>query len=156
MKMKLIIGNKNYSSWSLRAWLLLREAGIPFDEHRIALDCPDSAREIAVFSSAGCVPVLQLDDVTRWADTLELVESAGTLLVAHPGGESPARALEQVQPAESILLAIGPEGGWTDDEMSQAVAAGGRPIGLGSGVLRIETAAITLAGFYRLHFLGKS
>ena len=38
MKPKLIIGNKNYSSWSLRAWLLLKEAGIEFDEHRIVLE----------------------------------------------------------------------------------------------------------------------
>ena len=38
MKPRLIIGNKNYSSWSLRAWFLMREAGIDFDEHRIQLD----------------------------------------------------------------------------------------------------------------------
>ncbi|NQV86744.1 MAG: glutathione S-transferase N-terminal domain-containing protein, partial [Woeseiaceae bacterium] len=67
--MKLIIGNKNYSSWSLRAWLLLKEAGIPFAEHRIALDLPNSASEMAAFSSAGRVPVLQLDGVTVW-DTM--------------------------------------------------------------------------------------
>jgi len=74
MKTKLIIGNKNYSSWSLRAWLLLREAGIEFDEHRIALDCPNSVREIAAVSKAGCVPVLQLDDVTVW-DTMAIAET---------------------------------------------------------------------------------
>lgn len=74
MKIKLIIGNKNYSSWSLRTWLLLREAGIPFEEHRIPLDCPNSADEIAAFSSAGCVPVMQLDDITVW-DTMAIAET---------------------------------------------------------------------------------
>ena len=55
MKPKLIIGNKNYSSWSMRAWFLLREADIDFDEHRIVLDTDDTAREIAEFSPAGRV-----------------------------------------------------------------------------------------------------
>ena len=74
MQTKLIIGNKNYSSWSLRAWLLLKEAGIEFSEHRIALDTPDSSDEIATYSSAGCVPVLQLDGMTVW-DTMAIAET---------------------------------------------------------------------------------
>ena len=65
MKPKLIIGNKNYSSWSLRPWLLLKEAGIDFDEHRIALDTPTTAKEIAAFSEAGRVPILLLGDFTQ-------------------------------------------------------------------------------------------
>ena len=74
MKSKLIIGNKNYSSWSLRAWFLLREADIDFDEHRIALDVEDTARQIAEFSPAGKVPVLLLDDVAVW-DSLAIAET---------------------------------------------------------------------------------
>lgn len=74
MTIKLIIGNKNYSSWSLRAWLLLKEAGIEFDEHRIVLDTPEFVREIGAFSPAGCVPVLQVDDVTVW-DTMAIAET---------------------------------------------------------------------------------
>jgi glutathione S-transferase len=74
MKIKLIIGNKNYSSWSLRSWLLLREAGIPFEEHRIALDTPKTKREIATFSPAGRVPILKLDDLIVW-DTLAIAET---------------------------------------------------------------------------------
>jgi glutathione S-transferase len=57
MKPKLIIGNKNYSSWSLRPWLLMKEAGIDFDEHRIVLDTSTSKREIAAFSEAGRWPL---------------------------------------------------------------------------------------------------
>ncbi|MDX1517217.1 MAG: glutathione S-transferase family protein [Woeseiaceae bacterium] len=74
MAIKLIIGNKNYSSWSLRAWFLLREAGIPFDEHRIALDVEDTAENIAVWSPSGRVPVLIIDDLTVW-DTLAIAET---------------------------------------------------------------------------------
>ena len=74
MKPKLIIGNKNYSSWSLRAWFLLREADIDFDEHRIPLDTDDTAREIAEFSPAGRVPVLLLDDIAVW-DSLAIAET---------------------------------------------------------------------------------
>jgi len=74
MKPKLIIGNKNYSSWSLRAWFLLREADIDFDEHRIPLDTEDTARQIAEFSPSGRVPVLLLDDTAVW-DTLAIAET---------------------------------------------------------------------------------
>jgi len=74
MKPKLIIGNKNYSSWSLRSWLLLEEAGIDFDEHRVVLDTSTSAKEIAVFSDARRVPILQIGDLTVW-DTLAIAET---------------------------------------------------------------------------------
>ena len=74
MKPKLIIGNKNYSSWSLRAWLLLKEAGIDFEEHLILLDTETFAAEIARFSAAGRVPVLQLGDLAVW-DSLAIAET---------------------------------------------------------------------------------
>ncbi len=74
MKLKLIIGNKNYSSWSLRSWLLLKEAGIEFEEHRVALDVPTTAHEIARHTDAGRVPVLKIDDITVW-DTMAIAET---------------------------------------------------------------------------------
>lgn len=74
MKPRLIIGNKNYSSWSLRAWFLLREAGIDFDEHRIVLETDETGRQIAEFTSAGRVPVLLLDGMTVW-DTMAIAET---------------------------------------------------------------------------------
>ena len=74
MKSKLIIGNKNYSSWSLRPWLLMKEAGIEFDEHRIVLDTPTSREDIARFSAAGRVPILQLGETTVW-DSLAICET---------------------------------------------------------------------------------
>ena len=73
MKPKLIIGNKNYSSWSLRPWLLLKEAGIEFDEHRIRSIADDKEGNRGI-SEAGRVPVLQLGDVTVW-DSLAIAET---------------------------------------------------------------------------------
>lgn len=71
--MKLVIGNKNYSSWSLRPWLALRMAGIPFEEQRIPLDQPDSKARMLAASSAGRVPVLIDGSLTIW-DSLAICE----------------------------------------------------------------------------------
>ena len=81
MQAKLIIGNKNYSSWSLRSWLLLAEAGIEFSEQRLALDTADFAAQVAQYSPAARVPVLLLDDGPVW-DTLAIAE---TVAGSHPG-----------------------------------------------------------------------
>ena len=74
MKPQLYIGNKNYSTWSLRSWLLLREAEIDFDEHRILLDVETTEAEIAAVSPAGMVPVLKLGELTVW-DTMAIAET---------------------------------------------------------------------------------
>lgn len=69
----LVIGNKNYSSWSLRPWLAARVAGIPFDEVRIPLYGPDSAAPLAAWSPSGLVPLLQDGDLKVW-DSLAICE----------------------------------------------------------------------------------
>ena len=74
MKAQLFIGNKNYSTWSLRAWLLLREAGIEFEENRICLDMESTSVEIAALRAGGTVPVLQLGALTVW-DSLAIAET---------------------------------------------------------------------------------
>jgi glutathione S-transferase len=74
MKPQLYIGNKNYSSWSLRSWLLLREADIDFEEHRILLDVETTVDEIAAVNPSGTVPVMKLGDVTIW-DTMAIAET---------------------------------------------------------------------------------
>ena len=66
MDLALVIGNKNYSSWSLRPWLLLRQAGIPFREIRISLYTAESRAEIKKYSPSGKVPTLLHDGVTVW------------------------------------------------------------------------------------------
>jgi len=74
MQASLVIGNKNYSSWSLRAWLLFAETGIEFFEQRVPLDIESTAAELARFSPSGRVPVLLLDDEVIW-DTLAIAET---------------------------------------------------------------------------------
>ena len=76
MPLTLVIGNKNYSSWSMRPWLALRGAGISFDEVVIPLYTgDDSTSRIRAFTPSGKVPVLIDGDVTVW-DSLAIVEYA--------------------------------------------------------------------------------
>ena len=69
----LVIGNKNYSSWSLRPWLLMAHAGIPFREIRIALREAGSRAGILQHSPSGRVPVLRNGPVVVW-DSLAIAE----------------------------------------------------------------------------------
>ena len=69
----LIIGNKNYSSWSLRAWLLLKQLDIPFGEVRIPLDTHAWRREIGRHSPSRMVPVLKNGEHVVW-DSLAVCE----------------------------------------------------------------------------------
>lgn len=71
----LVIANKNYSSWSLRPWLALTMAGIPFDEKAIPFGEPRFGREVRKVSAAGMVPVLLHKGLTIW-DSLAIVEYA--------------------------------------------------------------------------------
>jgi glutathione S-transferase len=69
----LVIGNKNYSSWSFRPWLALKLAGVAFEEVVIPLYEPDSPRKILALSPAGKVPILVDGDVHVW-ESLAIVE----------------------------------------------------------------------------------
>lgn len=70
---RLVIGNKNTSSWSLRPWLAMKEAAIPFEEVRINLRAPDMKDQILAHSKAGKVPVLETGDIAIW-DSLAILE----------------------------------------------------------------------------------
>ena len=71
----LVIGNKNYSSWSLRPWLLLRHFGVAFDEVVLPLDTPEFPALVAAYGAAGRVPVLLDEGRTVW-DSLAICEYA--------------------------------------------------------------------------------
>lgn len=76
MSLTLVIGNKNYSSWSMRPWIALRAAGITFEEVVIPLYTgDDSKRRILEFTPSGKVPTLIDGDVTVW-DSLAIIEYA--------------------------------------------------------------------------------
>jgi glutathione S-transferase len=70
---RLVIGNKNTSSWSLRPWLALRRLGLPFEEVAIDLRASDKKRRILAHSPSGKVPALQSDGLTIW-DSLAILE----------------------------------------------------------------------------------
>ncbi len=59
MDFTIIIGNRNYSSWSLRAWLVARFSGLTFDTHKVLLDTPEFKTEIVKFSPSSLVPALR-------------------------------------------------------------------------------------------------
>ena len=69
----LVIGDKNYASWSMRAWLALAAFDIPFKEVLIPLGQPDTTTRIAQYSAAGKVPVLLSEDIAVW-DSLAICE----------------------------------------------------------------------------------
>jgi glutathione S-transferase len=76
MALKLVIGNKNYSSWSMRPWLALRASHIPFEEIFIPLYTGDADKQrILSFTQSGKVPVLVDGHVTVW-DSLAIIEYA--------------------------------------------------------------------------------
>jgi len=71
--LKIVLGNQNYSSWSLRPWLALKHLGVPFEEVVIPLDQPHTREEILRFSPSGRVPALLDGDLTVW-DSLAICE----------------------------------------------------------------------------------
>ena len=97
----LVIGNKNYSSWSLRPWLLLRHFGVDFDEIRLPLDTPEFHARIRQYSPTARVPALQDGELSLW-DSLAICEYANERWLDGRGWprEQAARALARVAAAE--------------------------------------------------------
>ena len=98
MGLRLVIGNKNYSSWSLRPWLAMRVAGLAFDEQVVSLSDPNFKKVVTQFSPAGQVPALEDGDVCVW-ETLAILEylnekfPAAQLWPADRAARAQARAL---------------------------------------------------------------
>ena len=99
--MKLVIGNKNYSSWSLRPWLFLSVHEIPFEEIRIALDEPTTAEQMALHTEAGKVPVLHDEGLRVW-DSLAICEYVSDRYLENRGwpADVKARAVARAISAE--------------------------------------------------------
>lgn len=70
---RLIIGNKVWSSWSLRPWLVLKRTGLPFEEMHVSLRQADTKQQILSHSPAGKVPALIHGDLLIW-DSLAIIE----------------------------------------------------------------------------------
>ncbi len=136
--MKLILGNKNYSSWSLRPWLALAETGEPFEEEVIDLDQPGTKAAIARHSPAGKVPILVDGGITVW-ETLAILEylaekfPAAQLWPADPAARAMARAISsEMHAGFAALRAAAPMNLWRPHQartVSAAVEADLRRIG---------------------------
>jgi glutathione S-transferase len=96
--LRLLIGNKNYSSWSLRPWLAMRVAGVAFEEQAVSLSDPNFKKTVTRISPAGQVPALEDGEVCVW-ETLAILEylneefPAAQLWPAERTARAQARAL---------------------------------------------------------------
>jgi glutathione S-transferase len=97
----LVIGNKNYSSWSLRPWLLMRHFDVPFEERRLPLDTPEFTSEVERLSPSRRVPVLHDDGLVIW-DSLAICEYVNEAMLDGRGwpDDRSARALARSAAAE--------------------------------------------------------
>jgi glutathione S-transferase len=99
MKPTLVIGSKNYSSWSLRPWLFSRKVGFEFEEQVINLAAPDYRAQIAAVSPTGRVPLLLDGDLRIW-DSLAICEYVADVCGRGLPEDRPLRALARCVGAE--------------------------------------------------------
>src|SRR5712691_9666954 len=98
MALRLVIGNKNYSSWSMRPWIAMKVAGIPFEEEVISLDAADFKARVGRISGNGKVPALADGNVQVW-ESLAILEYLAErypdarLWPADPAPRATARAI---------------------------------------------------------------
>jgi glutathione S-transferase len=109
MSLHLVIGNKNYSSWSFRPWLAMKVAGIAFDETVASLDAADFKTRVMELGGPGRVPVLIDSDVRVW-ESLAILEylaekfPAARLWPERPAARAHARAIASEMHAGFVSL----------------------------------------------------
>lgn len=107
---------------------------------------------IAAVKQSGTPYLLKISPLTKWSQFLQQFASQQPLFIAHPNGDSFATAVQKVLATNnSLTIAIGPEGGFTEMELQEAKQVDAKIIGLGEQILRIETAAIAVAAYCRFH-----
>ncbi len=89
--------------------------------------------------------LLEVRPMAEWSAFCRAAELPPRRVLAHPGGERDKRDKTSPDPFSHTVAAVGPEGGFTDEEVALALAAGWRLLDLGPRILRVETAAIALA-----------
>lgn len=97
--------------------------------------------------------LMQIEDPRAWSDFVAETADIDCRLVAHPGGRADVREDIRSSGLRRIVAAVGPEGGFSDAEIALAEQAGWRKISLGRRILRVETAALLLAGIISAPFL---
>ena len=88
--------------------------------------------------------LLEVQSMVEWPAFCAAAELPPRRVVAHPGADG-TRSMAENEPGYDTVVAVGPEGGFTEDEVALARAAGWRLLDLGPRILRVETAAIALA-----------
>jgi 16S rRNA (uracil1498-N3)-methyltransferase len=89
--------------------------------------------------------LMRIEPLTAWTNYCRCADLPARKILAHPeAGERGARSAERTD----VVLAVGPEGGFTEEEVAMARAAGWQTVGLGPRILRVETAAVALAVLY--------
>ena len=126
---------------------------VPLTSQRSVIEPRESRLEklqrqvIEASKQCGRNVLMTIESLTSWATFCQRGELPGLKIFGHPGGASNGQL--QADRARHTLvgftLAVGPEGGFTDDEVELARAAGWLPMDLGPRILRIETAALVLA-----------
>jgi 16S rRNA (uracil1498-N3)-methyltransferase len=107
----------------------------------------DRLRRAVIEASKQCGRnrLMEIAEPRQWSE-LAGADAEATRLMAHPGGISLREAVAPIaDAAQRIVAAIGPEGGFTDEEVNQGIAASWRLVDLGPRILRIETAAVAIA-----------
>jgi glutathione S-transferase len=122
--LSLLIGNKNYSSWSLRPWLLLKQTGLEFEEVRVAFDTPEFAARVREYSPAGKVPALRHGAIAVW-DSLAICEYVNE---AFPELRVWPRAPEERAVARAISAEMHSGFGALRAQMPMNVRASGRRV----------------------------
>jgi glutathione S-transferase len=105
---KLIIGNRNYSSWSLRAWLLLYYHGLALEEVRIPVFQESTHDALAAYTEAGKVPVLQDGELTVW-DSLAICEYVSEQYLAGGGWPDAVQARAEARACSAEMHSGFPE-----------------------------------------------
>ena len=126
---------------------------IPIETRRGVAQPSDNALErlrravIEAAKQCGRNRLMEITPAMRWEELISQARHEQPCFVAHPGGAAGGLAgqLAQLPPESPVLLAVGPEGGFTDEEIAAATAATWHLADLGRRILRVETAALVLA-----------
>lgn len=102
---------------------------------------------VAACKQSGRNRLMEIRETIDWTELITARFSDHSVWVAHPSGEPVTDCIDHLAGDRPILLCVGPEGGFTDEEVAAASTAGARIVSLGRVILRIETAAIALCAF---------
>lgn len=111
---------------------------------------------IAACKQSGRNRLMEIEPTASWAEFVTGDEIETPTVIAHPGGEPFDEVVSSIEATDKIRVAIGPEGGFTDAEVDLAVEHGARTARLGAHVLRVETAAVSVAAYFALRVVPKS